>query len=111
GDMARRSRKERPTMTPLKGATALVIGASSGVGLATVKRLVSQGASVVAVARGGAGLDAVAAAFGDAVRTVQADAADGSTAERLLLEYEPRFVVLAAGVRPPMGTLDEFTWE
>lgn len=98
-------------MTPLKGATALVIGASSGVGLATVKRLVSQGASVVAVARGGAGLDAVAAAFGDAVRTVQADAADGSTAERLLLEYEPRFVVLAAGVRPPMGTLDEFTWE
>jgi NAD(P)-dependent dehydrogenase (short-subunit alcohol dehydrogenase family) len=98
-------------MKSLKDKTAVVIGASSGVGLATVKRLVSEGASVVAVARGRDGLDAVAAEFDGAVRTVQADATDAMTAERLLREYDPQLVVLAAGVRPQMGTLDEFSWE
>jgi NAD(P)-dependent dehydrogenase (short-subunit alcohol dehydrogenase family) len=98
-------------MTSLKDKSAVVIGASSGVGLATVKQLVSEGASVVAVARGRDGLAAVAAEFGGAVRTVQADATDASTAERLLREYKPQLVVLAAGVRPQMGTLDEFSWE
>jgi NAD(P)-dependent dehydrogenase (short-subunit alcohol dehydrogenase family) len=98
-------------MKPLKDKSALVIGASSGVGLATVKRLLSEGASVVAVARGREGLDAVAAEFAGAVRTVQADAIDALTAERLLREHKPQLVVLAAGVRPQMGTLDEFNWE
>src|SRR4029077_277838 len=98
-------------MKSLKNKTAVVIGASSGVGLATVKQLVSEGASVVAVARGRDGLDAVAAKFGGAVLTVQADATDALTAERLLREHKPQLVVLAAGVRPQMGTLDEFSWE
>lgn len=98
-------------MKSLKDKSAIVIGASSGVGLATVKRLVSQGASVVAVARGRHGLDAVAAEFNGAVRTVQTDATDASSVRRLLHEYEPQLVVLAAGVRPQMGTLDEFSWE
>jgi NAD(P)-dependent dehydrogenase (short-subunit alcohol dehydrogenase family) len=98
-------------MKSLKDKTAVVIGASSGVGLATVKRLVSEGVSVVAVARGREGLDAVAAEFDGAVRTVQADVTDASTAERLLRDYKPQLVVLAAGVRPQMGTLDEFSWE
>ena len=98
-------------MKSLKDKSVVVIGASSGVGLATVKRLVSEGASVVAVARRRDGLDAVAAEFGGAVQTVQADATDASTAERLLREYKPQLVVLAAGARPQMGTLDEFSWE
>jgi NAD(P)-dependent dehydrogenase (short-subunit alcohol dehydrogenase family) len=98
-------------MKPLKDKSALVIGASSGVGLATVKRLLSEGASVVAVARGRVGLDAVASEFNGAVRTVQADATDATTPERLLREYQPQLVVLAAGVRPQSGTLDEFSWE
>jgi NAD(P)-dependent dehydrogenase (short-subunit alcohol dehydrogenase family) len=98
-------------MASLKERSAVVIGASSGVGLATVRRLISEGASVIAVARGRDGLDAVAAEFDGAVRTVQADATDASTAERLLREYKPHLVVLAAGVRPQMGPLDEFTWE
>ena len=45
------------------------------------------------------------------MRTVQADATDAATSERLLREYKPQLVVLAAGIRPPMGTLDEFSWE
>jgi NAD(P)-dependent dehydrogenase (short-subunit alcohol dehydrogenase family) len=98
-------------MNSPKDKSAVVIGASSGVGLATVKRLVFEGASVVAVARGRDGLDTVAAKFDGAVRTIQADATEGSTAVRLLHEHEPQLVVLAAGVRPQMGTLDEFSWE
>ena len=98
-------------MKSLKDKSAVVIGATSGVGLATVKRLVSEGASVVAVARGRDGLDALAAAFDGAVRTVQADATDASRVQRLLHDYKPQLVVLAAGVRPQMGTLDEFSWE
>jgi NAD(P)-dependent dehydrogenase (short-subunit alcohol dehydrogenase family) len=109
--MVRRTTKESATKKSLKDMSAVVIGASSGVGLATVKRLVSEGASVVAVARGRDGLDAVAAQFGAAVRTVQADATDASTAQRLLREYKPQLVVLAAGVQPQMGTLDGFSWE
>jgi NAD(P)-dependent dehydrogenase (short-subunit alcohol dehydrogenase family) len=98
-------------MNPLQDKTAVVIGASSGVGLATVKQLVSEGVSVVAVARRREGLSALSARFDGAVRTVQADATDATAAERLLREFDPRLVVLAAGVRPPMGTLDEFSWE
>jgi len=98
-------------MNPLQDKTALVIGASSGVGLATVKQLVSEGVSVVAVARGRDGLSALSARFDGAVRTVEADATDATTAERLLREFDPQLVVLATGVRPPMGRLDEFSWE
>jgi NAD(P)-dependent dehydrogenase (short-subunit alcohol dehydrogenase family) len=98
-------------MNPLQDKSAVVIGASSGVGLATVKQLVSEGVSVVAVARGREGLSALSARFGGAVRTVQADATDATTAERLLREFDPQLVVLAAGVRPHMGTFDEFSWE
>jgi NAD(P)-dependent dehydrogenase (short-subunit alcohol dehydrogenase family) len=98
-------------MNPLQDTCAVVIGASSGIGLATVTHLVSEGASVVAIARGREGLSALSSRFDGAVRTVQADATDATTAERLLREFDPRVVVLAAGVRPPMGTLDEFSWE
>lgn len=98
-------------MKSLKDTPAVVIGASSGVGRATVRRLVSEGVSVLAVARGRDGLDALAGEFDGAVRTVQADATDPSTAERLLREYKPQLVVLSAGVRPQMGPLDEFSWE
>ncbi len=66
---------------------------------------------MVAVARRREGLSAFSARSDGAVRTVQADATDATTAERLLREFDPRLVVLAAGVRPPMGTLDEFSWE
>jgi NAD(P)-dependent dehydrogenase (short-subunit alcohol dehydrogenase family) len=98
-------------MNPLQDKSAVVIGASSGVGLATVKQLVSEGVSVVAVARGREGLNALSARFDGGVRTVQADATDATTAERLLREFDPQLVVLAAGVRPHMGRLDELSWE
>jgi NAD(P)-dependent dehydrogenase (short-subunit alcohol dehydrogenase family) len=98
-------------MESFRGACAIVIGASSGVGKATTRALIAEGARVVAVARGANGLRALAAELGEAVDTVQGDAADAATAERLLRERRPDLVVLAGGARPHMAPLDEQTWE
>jgi NAD(P)-dependent dehydrogenase (short-subunit alcohol dehydrogenase family) len=98
-------------MTSIQGKTALVIGASSGVGRATVKSLISAGARVAAVARGSEALESLRTETAGAVQTFQADAADPDTVPRLLRELRPELVVLAAGVRPRMAALDEQTWE
>ena len=95
----------------LEGKTAVVIGASSGVGKATAKALLSAGARVTAVARAAEGLAKLRSELGSGVLVVQADAADPRTAERLLGELRPDFVVLAAGVVPQMAALDELSWE
>jgi NADP-dependent 3-hydroxy acid dehydrogenase YdfG len=98
-------------MTSLLGKTAVVTGGSSGVGKATVKALVSEGVRVTAMARGADRLRALKAEVGDGLAILQGDAADPAFAERLLRELRPDLVVLAAGVTPRMGRLDEFDWE
>lgn len=98
-------------MTSIKDKTALVIGASSGVGRATVKSLIAAGARVSAVARGGEALEQLRNETGNTVQTFQADAADPQSAPRLLRELRPDWVVLCAGARPRMAALDEQSWE
>ena len=95
----------------LEGKTAVVIGASSGVGKAVAASLLAVGARVTAVARGAQGLAAVRSALGSRLETLQADATDSGMAQRLLGELRPDFVVLTAGVRPQMGGIDELSWE
>lgn len=95
----------------LEGKTAVVIGASSGVGKATAKSLLAAGARVTAVARKQVGLSALRAELGSHLETLAADAADAGTAQRLLGELRPELVVLTAGVRPQMGGVDELSWE
>jgi NAD(P)-dependent dehydrogenase (short-subunit alcohol dehydrogenase family) len=90
----------------------VVIGGSSGVGKATVKALVSAGVRVTAVARGADRLRALEAEVGDGLVVVrQGDATDPAFAERLLRELQPELVVLALGVLPRMGRVDELDWE
>jgi len=98
-------------MTSLRGKSAVVTGGSSGVGKATVKALISEGVRVTAVARGADRLRALEAEVGDGLATLQGDTADPAFAERLLRELRPDLVVLAAGITPRMGRLDEFDWE
>ncbi|WUI03874.1 glucose 1-dehydrogenase [Spirillospora sp. NBC_00431] len=67
-------------MTPeprFAGRTALITGGTSGMGLATARRLLDEGASVVITGRDQARLDAAAKDLdgGDRVLTVRADAA------------------------------------
>ena len=89
----------------------MVTGGSSGVGKATVKALISEGVEVTAVARGADRLRALEAEMGDGLATRQGDAADPAFAERLLRDLRPDLVVLAAGVMPRMGRVDELDWE
>jgi len=72
--------------------SALVIGAGSGVGRATADALTAAGARVLA-----AGHDR--------------DATDPEQVAALLAEADPDLVVVTAGTRPRMATIDEQTWE
>ena len=71
---------------------ALVIGAGSGVGKATASALVEAGAEVLAT-----GSDR--------------DASDPAEVAALLAEADPDLVVVAAGTRPTMATIEEQSWE
>jgi NAD(P)-dependent dehydrogenase (short-subunit alcohol dehydrogenase family) len=71
---------------------ALVIGAGSGVGRATADALTAAGTEVLA-----AGSDR--------------DATDPANVAALLAEADPDLVVVAAGTRPRMASVDEQSWE
>ena len=69
---------------PLHDTTALVTGATSGIGLACVERLVREGARVVAVGRRAERLAALAARLGAAVHPLPLDVRDKVAVERAL---------------------------
>ncbi len=71
---------------------ALVIGAGGGVGHATASALTATGARVVAAGR-------------------ERDATDPDQVAALLAEADPDLVVVAAGARPHMASIDEQSWE
>src|SRR5262249_18758476 len=98
-------------MSTLSQKTAIVVGASSGVGRATAKRLVSAGANVLAVARGVEALHSLRIEAGGHLRTFAGDPADPRPARRLLLKVRPDLVALALGARPHMAPLDAMSWE
>jgi NAD(P)-dependent dehydrogenase (short-subunit alcohol dehydrogenase family) len=83
------------------GRTAVVVGASRGIGLATSRALASEGARVVMVARGEADLRARAAEIG--AEPLPADAATPEGVERLaasvreILGDAPELMVHCAG--------------
>jgi NAD(P)-dependent dehydrogenase (short-subunit alcohol dehydrogenase family) len=95
----------------LSGTTAIVTGASRGFGRGTAVALHAAGAHVVGIARDRAPLDELRAELGDAFTPVAADAADPVTAGRLIDTYQPRVLVLNAGVSPLSRPLHEHTWE
>ena len=95
----------------IEGKTALVIGATSGVGRATAKALLAQGVKVAAAARGAEGLATLRTEAGSSVHTLQLDAVNAATVQRVLRELQPDFVVLAAGVRLRVAPLTEQNWE
>jgi gluconate 5-dehydrogenase len=105
----------------LHGRTAVVTGGSSGIGRAITGALARAGASVVAVARGEAGLTETVeelTAEGCRAAWVSADLStrEGvrTAAERAVEAFgEPDILVNSAGinVRPPMDELTEDVWD
>jgi NADP-dependent 3-hydroxy acid dehydrogenase YdfG len=71
---------------------ALVIGAGSGVGQATARALTATGALVLAAGR-------------------ERDATDPARVAELLAEADPDLVVVTAGARPLMASIEEQSWE
>jgi len=98
----------------VQGRVAIVTGASSGMGRATAKLLVSEGARVVAVDRDGGGLDALSEELGAtaALATCAVDLAASSAATEIVAVAHEAFgpvdiVVNAAGVSAPIELGDE----
>lgn len=70
-------------MSKLEGKVAVITGGSSGIGLATAKRLVAEGAYVFITGRRQSELDKAAAEIGRNVTTVQGDVSNLDDLDRL----------------------------
>ena len=97
-------------MNDLTGKTAVVVGASRGLGRGIARAFAGAGAQVVAVARDGQALAELAAASPN-IRTEIADATEEAVAWSVLDQYAPEVLVLVAGATPVMRSLQHQTWE
>ena len=97
--------------TQLAGKTAVVTGASSGLGRGIAVALHTAGARVVGVARDGGRLSVLGAELGDRFTGVAADATDPTTAGQLLDAYRPQVLALVAGASPLSRPVHMHTWQ
>jgi NAD(P)-dependent dehydrogenase (short-subunit alcohol dehydrogenase family) len=89
-------------MSKLNGKVAVITGGSSGIGLATAKRFVDEGAYVFITGRRQSELDKAKAAIGRNVSTVQGDVANLADLDRLFSQVRAEkgvvdIVVTSAG--------------
>ena len=97
-------------MSDMSARTAVVVGASRGLGRGIARAFADAGAPVVAVARTGPALAELATTSAN-IRTELADAADATVAWSLIDRYEPQVLILVAGANPVMRPLQHQTWE
>jgi NAD(P)-dependent dehydrogenase (short-subunit alcohol dehydrogenase family) len=95
----------------IAGTTAVVTGASRGLGRAVAAALYQAGAHVVGVARDAQRLDEVRQQLGEAFTGIAADAADPVVAGEVIDAYRPAVLILAAGARPLPRPVQQHTWQ
>jgi short-subunit dehydrogenase len=96
----------------LAGRTALLTGATGGLGRAIAKALAERGATLVLSGRNAEALEALAAELpGDGHRALPSDLAQAGAAEKLAAEAGAVDVLVANAGLPGTGRLPEFTAE
>src|SRR5882762_6227761 len=95
-------------MTKLADTRVIVTGGSAGLGLAMVKALTERGADVTAIARDPARLGAAREA---GARTLAGDATDAALIHRAVADIDPGVLILNAGARLPLRTIDQEDWD
>jgi NAD(P)-dependent dehydrogenase (short-subunit alcohol dehydrogenase family) len=102
----------------LNGKVALVTGGNSGIGLATAKRFVSEGAYVFITGRRQKELDAAVKEIGENVTAVQGDVSNLADLDRVFAQIKKEkgridIVFANAGVAAyaPLGTITEAHYE
>lgn len=102
----------------LEGKTAVVTGASTGIGLAVAKQYAAEGARVFVTGRRKAELDAAVAEIGPAATGVQADSARLDDLDRLFATVKAEtgridilYVSAGGGEMLPLGALTEAHYE
>ena len=97
-------------MNTITGKTAIVVGASRGLGRGVAEAFLDAGAAVVALARDISPLVELAA-HKSLLQLEAADATDPTVAGTLLERYRPDILALIAGATPLLRPLQFQTWE
>ena len=97
-------------MNPLNDKTAVVVGASRGLGRGAAEAFLDAGARVIALARDTSPL-ADLADDNPRLQLEAADASDPMVPGRLLERYQPDILALIAGAAPLVRPLQHQTWE